>query len=94
MIRYESTSQLTIEEFKTPSRTYFLTDNRWFTSSKIVQWDRVASIYISKMDSAFGRLGVCLRVVLVTLIIKHKSLMIKFSFCKSKKIHTLNSLLG
>jgi IS5 family transposase len=71
MIRYESTAQLTIEEFKTPFQTSLLPDNRWVTLSKIVPWDKFASIYISKMDTAFGRPGVSPRVVLGALIIKH-----------------------
>jgi IS5 family transposase len=71
MIRYESSTQLTIEEFKTPFQTSLLPDNRWVTLSKIVPWDKFASIYISKMDAAFGRPGVCPRVVLGALIIKH-----------------------
>ena len=71
MIRYESASQLTIEEFKTPFQKTLLADNRWVTLSKIVPWDRFASLYISKMNATFGRPGACPRVVLGALIIKH-----------------------
>lgn len=71
MIRYESTAQLTIEEFKTPFQTSLLPDNRWVTLSKIVPWDKFASIYISKMNTTFGRPGVSPRAVLGAMIIKH-----------------------
>lgn len=71
MIRYESTAQLTIEEFKTPFQTSLLADNRWVTLSKIVPWDKFASIYISKMNATFGRPSISPRVVLGAMIIKH-----------------------
>jgi len=34
MKRYESTKQLTIEEFKTPFQTSLLSDNRWVKLDK------------------------------------------------------------
>jgi transposase, IS5 family len=71
MIKYDSPSQLSIEEFKTPFQTTLLTDNRWVRLSQIVPWDKFASIYISKMDKTFGRPGLSPRVVLGALIIKH-----------------------
>ena len=71
MIRYESTNQLTIEEFKTPFQTSLLPDNRWVKLSKKVPWDKFASQYISIMDESFGRPGVSPRIVLGALIIKH-----------------------
>jgi len=72
MIRYESTKQLTIEEFKTPFQTSLLPDNRWIKLAKVVPWDKFASIYISMMNKSFGRPGVSPRIVLGALIIKHK----------------------
>lgn len=71
MIKYDSAAQLTIEAFKTPFQKSLLPDNRWVTLSKLVPWDRFASIYISKMDKDFGRPGVSPRAVLGALIIKH-----------------------
>src|SRR6056297_1711460 len=72
MIRYESTRQLTIEEFKTPFQTNLLPDNRWVKLAKVVPWDKFASIYISMMNKSFGRPAVSPRIVLGALIIKHK----------------------
>ena len=71
MIRYESSAQLTIEEFRTPFQTSLLPDNRWVRLSKKVPWDKFASIYISMMNKAFGRPSISPRIVLGALIIKH-----------------------
>ena len=71
MVRYESTKQLTIEDFKTPFQQKLLTNNRWVKLSKIVPWDRFASIYMVVMDKVMGRPGLSTRIVLGALIIKH-----------------------
>ena len=71
MIRYESTRQLTIEEFKTPFQTSLLPENRWVKLAEVVPWDKFASIYISMMNKSFGRPAVSPRIVLGALIIKH-----------------------
>ena len=71
MINYISEHQLSIEEFKTPFQTSLLEDNRWVVLRKIVPWDTFASSYISMMSSDIGRPGVCPRIVLGALIIKH-----------------------
>ena len=72
MIDYISEKQLGIEDFKTPFEASLLPDNRWVELSKIVPWDRFASIYMSMMNSDIGRPGLCPRLVLGALIIKHK----------------------
>ncbi|NQZ54972.1 MAG: IS5 family transposase [Candidatus Nitrosopelagicus sp.] len=71
MIRYTPESQLSIEAFKTPFKNSLSPDNRWVKLSKIVPWDKFAFLYISMMDSGFGRPGISPRVVLGALIIKH-----------------------
>lgn len=71
MIQYNSERQLTIEEFKTPFQTSLLPDNRWVILSKIVPWDKFASVYMSMMNIGFGRPGISPRIVLGALIIKH-----------------------
>lgn len=72
MITYISDSQLSIEEFKTPFVNSLSADNRWVRLSKLVNWDKFASIYISMMNTDIGRPGVSPRIVLGALIIKHK----------------------
>ena len=71
MIRYTPENQLSIEAFKTPFKNSLSPDNRWVNLAKIVPWDKFAFLYISMMDSGFGRPGVSPRVVLGALIIKH-----------------------
>ena len=71
MVRYESTKQITIEEFRTPFYRELSPENRWVRLSKIVPWDRFAEIYMRVMDKRMGRPGVSPRTVLGALIIKH-----------------------
>lgn len=71
MVKYNSERQLTIEEFKTPFQTSLNADNRWVKLSKIVPWDKFASVYMSMMTVDFGRPGISPRIVLGALIIKH-----------------------
>lgn len=71
MIEYISENQLSIEEFSTPFEGSLLADNRWVQLSKVVPWDCFAKIYMSVMNSEIGRPGICPRMVLGALIIKH-----------------------
>ena len=71
MVRYESTKQLTIEEFKTPFYRKLSKENRWVKLSEVVPWDRFAEIYMEVMDKRMGRPGVSPRTILGALIIKH-----------------------
>ncbi|MFT4521287.1 MAG: IS5 family transposase [Bacteroidia bacterium] len=71
MVKYESPTQLSIEEFKTPFQSTLLPDNKWVKLSAIVPWDKFASAYIAMMNTGFGRPGISPRVVLGSLIIKH-----------------------
>lgn len=71
MVKYESPRQLKIEEFKTPFLKSLLPDNRWVQLSRIIPWDKYASIYMRVMDSSTGRPGLSPRIVLGALIIKH-----------------------
>ena len=72
MIHYIPESQLSFEDFETPFNNSLLPDNRWVILSNAVNWDKFASLYISKMNLGFGRPGVSPRIVLGALIIKHK----------------------
>jgi IS5 family transposase len=71
MVKYESPTQLIIEEFKTPFLNSLSPENKWIKLSKIIPWDKFASLYISAMDKSFGRPGLSPRIVLGALIIKH-----------------------
>ena len=72
MVRYTPETQLSLEMFETPFNAVLSPDNRWVKLSKIVPWDQFASIYMRKMSSNMGRIGVSPRVVLGALLIKHK----------------------
>ena len=58
MIKYNSERLLTIEEIKTPFKTSLPADNRWVKLSKVVSWNRFASVYMSMMTVDFGRPGI------------------------------------
>jgi hypothetical protein len=64
MIKYISENQLSIEEFKTPFQAKLNPDNRWVQLSKVVPWDKFASVYMSMMNTGFGRPGISPRIVL------------------------------
>jgi IS5 family transposase len=71
MVKYESPSQLKIEEFKTPFLKSLLPDNRWVLLSKVVPWDKFATLYLRAMEAGTGRPPISPRIVLGALIIKH-----------------------
>ncbi len=71
MVHYESTKQLTIEEFRTPFYRKLSRENRWVKLSRLVPWDRFARIYLEVMDKKMGRPGLSPRMVLGALIIKY-----------------------
>lgn len=71
MVKYESPSQLKIEEFKTPFLKSLLADNRWVLLSKVVPWDKFAALYLKAMETGTGRPPISPRIVLGALIIKH-----------------------
>lgn len=64
MINYTPESQLSIDSFQTPFEAALSPDNRWVKLSKVVPWDKFASIYIKKMRADFGRPGISPRTVL------------------------------
>jgi hypothetical protein len=71
MVKYESPSQLKIEEFKTPFLKSLLPDNRWAVLSRVVPWDKFATLYLQAMETGTGRPPISPRIVLGALIIKH-----------------------
>ena len=71
MVKYESPGQLKIEEFRTPFLKSLLPDNRCVKLSKVVPWDKFASLYLQSMDTGTGRPAISPRIVLGALIIKH-----------------------
>lgn len=72
MTSYISQHQTKIEEFQTPVEFKLTPKNRWVKLAALIPWDTLASIYHNKLDRTMGRKSVDARVVIGTLIIKHK----------------------
>ncbi len=72
MIRYQSSNQLSIEEFQTPFEMNLDKNNRWVKMAGHIPWDQLASVYHKSLDAEQGRPAVDARVVIGAIIIKHK----------------------
>jgi len=72
MIRYQSSKQLSIEEFKTPFEIKLDKNNRWIKLSQIIPWDELACIYYRTMIKDKGAPAIDARIVIGAMIIKHK----------------------
>jgi len=72
MIKYTSTKQLSIEEFKTPFYYGLDRNNRWVRLAEELPWDEFAKIYAKLMCKDFGRPALDARVVIGAMIIKYK----------------------
>jgi len=72
MIKYTSTRQLSIEEFKTPFYFGLDKNNRWAKLAAIIPWDDLANIYYKTLCDDFGRPALDARIVIGAMIIKEK----------------------
>jgi len=72
MIRYKSSKQLSIEEFRTPFEIRLDKNNRWVKLSRILPWDELADVYYSKLSSSMGAPSIDARIVIGAMIVKHK----------------------
>lgn len=70
MITYTSPSQLSL--FKTPFEQQLDPYNRWVQLSERLPWDQLVNIYMKKLRADFGAPGIDGRLVIGSLIIKHK----------------------
>jgi transposase, IS5 family len=70
MIKYTSQNQLSV--FQTPFDQQLDPNNRWVKLSNSLPWDQLVKIYIKKLRSDFGAPGIDGRMVIGSLIIKHK----------------------
>jgi hypothetical protein len=69
MIKYTSTKQLSIEEFKTPFYFGLDKNNRWAKLAAIIPWDDLAKIYYETLCDDFGRPAIDARIVIGAMII-------------------------
>ena len=65
MIRYKSTRQMSIEEFKTPFQVKPDKGNRWIKLGNLLPWDAMASIYYRSMSSDQGAPSIDALIVIV-----------------------------
>lgn len=72
MIRYTSSQQLSIEEFKTPFQTRLDPANRWVKLAQLIPWDDLACIYHRTLSARQGAPAVDARIVIGAMIVKHK----------------------
>lgn len=72
MTSYISQHQTKIGEFQTPVEFKLTPKNRWVKLAALIPWDTLVNIYHNKLDRTMGRKSVDARVVIGTLIIKHK----------------------
>jgi len=72
MIRYKSSRQLNLEGFVLPFGGRLREDNRWVKWSQVIPWDELAQAYYRKMNTDQGRPCKDARLVIGSLIIKHK----------------------
>ena len=72
MIKYTSTKQLSIEEFRTPFYRGLDKNNRWVKLAQMIPWDDFAKIYAKALCEDFGRPAIDARVVIGAMIIKSK----------------------
>lgn len=72
MIRYKSTRQIPLEGFHLPFGGQLSPDNRWVKWSRAIPWDALAVGYYQVMDATRGRPCKDARLIIGSVIIKHK----------------------
>lgn len=72
MIRYTSSNQLSIEQFKTPFQLSLDVNNRWVKLAAKMPWDKLASIYHKTLSSDQGAPAIAARIVMGAFVVKHK----------------------
>ena len=72
MIRYTSSSQLSIAQFQTPFQLSLDPANRWVTLAGKMPWDKLASIYHKALSSDLGAPAIDARIVIGAFVVKHK----------------------
>lgn len=72
MIRYTSSNQLSIEQFKTPFQLSLDVNNRWVILAGKMPWDKLASIYHKTLSSDQGAPAIDARIVIGAFVVKHK----------------------
>ena len=72
MIKYTSQNQLSFDGFDTTFENQLDPNNRWVKLSGLIPWDDLARSYYKLMDSGMGAPSKDARLIIGSLIIKHK----------------------
>lgn len=72
MIKYESSKQLKFENFIHPFGNNLSPNNRWVKMAELIPWDDLATVYYEGMSKGMGAPATSGRIVIGSLIIKHK----------------------
>ena len=71
MIKYQSSKQISIEDFVLPFSGSLNEKNKWVILSKVLPWDKMVNVYVKRMSLKRGRRAIDPRVAIGSLIIKH-----------------------
>ena len=72
MIQYKSSKQQTLEGFHTPFDTQLDKNNRWVKLAAAIPWDVLAAAYYKSLSPRNGRKSIDARIIIGTVILKHK----------------------
>jgi len=72
LIKYKDQNQITIDEFIQPFGGQLDKNNRWVKEAMIIPWNELARIYYNKMCKDFGAPAKDARLVVGSIVIKHK----------------------
>lgn len=72
MIKYTSQYQIKINEFSNLYNLNLPHTNRWIQLGYLLPWDKLVGVYMNRFDKFLGAPGIDPRVIIGSLIIKHK----------------------
>jgi len=62
MLTYTSQKQLSLFDFRTPFGQALSVENRWVKLSKLLDWDKLVSVYAKSMSSDKGATSIDARI--------------------------------
>ena len=71
MFKYKSRKQLSIFDFRTDFESKLNPENRWVKMARVLDWDRLATVYAKTLSPNMGAGSIDTRIVIGALIIKH-----------------------
>ena len=71
MIKYQSSKQISIEDFVLPFNGSLDKKNKWVILAQILSWEEMVNVYVKRMSLKRGRRTIDPRVTIGSMIIKH-----------------------